>query len=88
MEISDTGIGISEEFLPKMFDPFSQEEQGMTRKYEGNGLGLTLVKRYCELNRIGLNVASKKNVGTTFILTFVSCMEKEVCRENIILCNN
>jgi signal transduction histidine kinase len=88
MEISDTGIGISEEFLPKMFDPFSQEEQGLTRKYEGNGLGLTLVKRYCELNDIDLNVSSKKNAGTTFILTFNCSKDKEVNNRDNILLNN
>jgi PAS domain S-box-containing protein len=40
VEISDTGIGISEEYLPNLFKPFIQEEQGYTRKFEGNGLGL------------------------------------------------
>ncbi len=70
LEISDTGIGISEQFLPRLFDPFSQEDHGFTRKYEGNGLGLTLVKRYCELNGIGMVVNSQKNKGTTFLLSF------------------
>jgi len=82
LEISDTGIGISEEFLPKLFDPFSQEDHGFTRKYEGNGLGLTLVKRYCELNGIGIEVKSIKNTGTTFTLTFkISEKEEEHFRE-------
>jgi len=77
VEISDTGIGISEEFMPRLFDPFSQEDQGFTRKYEGNGLGLTLVKRYCELNGIGLEVNSIKKTGTTFTLTFENSGKKE-----------
>lgn len=68
--IRDTGIGISEEYLPNLFIPFSQEEQGYTRKFEGNGLGLALVKKYCELNNASIEVDSIKNVGTTFTITF------------------
>ncbi|MEJ5352720.1 MAG: PAS domain S-box protein [Melioribacteraceae bacterium] len=69
--IKDTGIGISEEFLPRLFEPFVQEEQGYSRPYEGNGLGLALVKKYCELNNASITVESKKNVGTTFTVTFL-----------------
>ncbi len=70
VEIKDTGIGISEDFLPQLFKPFTQEESGYTRKYEGSGLGLALVKYYCELNNIDAKVESKKNYGTKFTLTF------------------
>ena len=68
--IEDTGIGISEEYQQKIFELFSQEEQGYTRKYEGNGLGLSLVKGYCEINKIKLNIESKKQKGTKVTLTF------------------
>ena len=70
--IEDTGIGISEEFLKKIYDPFKQEERGNTRRFEGNGLGLTLVKKYCDLNKIGLTVESEKNIGTKFNLFFTN----------------
>lgn len=70
IKISDTGIGISEEYLPRLFEKFSQEESGYGRKYEGNGLGLSLVKKYCEINNIKISVQSEKGVGTTFILDF------------------
>ena len=40
--VSDTGSGISEEYLPLIFDPFTQEFQGYNRKYDGNGLGMAL----------------------------------------------
>lgn len=70
IEIEDTGIGISENFLPNLFSPFSQEQQGYTRKFEGNGLGLTLVKKYCELNNAEISVSGKKNIGTKFTLKF------------------
>lgn len=66
IDIQDDGIGISEEFLPSLFQPFTQEEQGYTRKFEGNGLGLALVKKYCEINSAEINVSSEKGVGTKF----------------------
>jgi PAS domain S-box-containing protein len=70
VEIKDTGVGISKEFLPKIFEPFLQEEQGFTRSFEGNGLGLALVKKYCELNGTIIEVESEKNVGSTFRIIF------------------
>jgi len=69
-EVTDTGIGMSKEFMNRIFVPFSQEETGYTRKYEGNGLGLALVKKYCELNNIDLTVSSEKGKGSTFSLRF------------------
>ena len=70
VKIIDSGIGISEDFLPKIFNSFTQEETGHTRRYEGNGLGLALAKGYCDLNKIAINVESKKGLGTTFTLVF------------------
>ncbi len=69
-KIKDTGIGISEEYLPILFTPFSQEQQGYTRSFEGNGLGLALVKKYCELNNAQIYCESKKGVGSTFTVIF------------------
>ena len=68
--ISDTGIGISEEYKPNLFMPFTQEEQGYSRSYEGNGLGLALVKKYCELNQASIVVESEKKKGTVVTVTF------------------
>lgn len=70
VKITDTGVGMSDGFQANIFDPFSQEETGYTRKFEGTGLGLTLVKKYCELNNAEIIVESKKNEGTTFIVKF------------------
>lgn len=70
VSIEDTGIGISEEFMSNMFKPFTQEDSGYSKKYEGNGLGLTLVKKYCDLNGIEIEVKSRKQIGTKFTLTF------------------
>jgi PAS domain S-box-containing protein len=68
--IADTGIGISEDYLPQIFKPFMQEERGYSRRFEGNGLGLSLVKKYCDLNGINISVESKKRTGTRFTITF------------------
>ncbi len=66
VSIIDTGVGISEEYMPNLFDEFSQEDMGYTRKFEGNGLGLALVKKYCELNNFEIFAESKKNIGSKF----------------------
>ncbi|MFZ1289619.1 MAG: ATP-binding protein [Melioribacteraceae bacterium] len=70
VDIQDTGIGISDEFLPTLFEPFTQEERGYRRKFDGNGLGLALVKKYCELNDAFIKVSSKKGIGTKFSIKF------------------
>jgi PAS domain S-box-containing protein len=67
--IKDTGIGISEEYLEHIFEPFSQEEDGFNRPYEGNGLGLALTKRYLDLINSSITVDSVKGVGSTFTFT-------------------
>ena len=68
--ISDTGIGIAEQYLPHLFKKFTQEEEGYTRKFEGSGLGLALVKQYSDVNKAAISVSSKKGVGTTFTIKF------------------
>ncbi|NOX17449.1 MAG: hypothetical protein GXO87_04100 [Chlorobi bacterium] len=70
VDVIDTGIGISEEYLSELFQPFTQEEMGYTRKYEGNGIGLALVQKYCELNNAEIEVESKKNQGSLFRVKF------------------
>ena len=70
LELHDTGIGIGQEFLPKLFTPFSQEQSGNTRRFEGTGLGLTLVRKYLELNSSRISVESEKGNGTTFTVSF------------------
>lgn len=70
VEIRDSGIGMSNEYLQKMFTPFSQEDVGYKREFEGNGLGLALVKKYIELNRADIIVESEKNIGSVFTVTF------------------
>jgi len=68
IKIIDTGIGMSDIFLPKLFNSFTQEEQGYTRSYDGNGLGMALVKKYCDVISAEISVVSKKNIGSTFTI--------------------
>ncbi len=70
VDINDSGIGISEKYFPDIFKPFTQESTGYSRKYEGNGLGLALVKNYADLSKAAITVSSKINVGSTFTVTF------------------
>ena len=64
--ISDTGIGMSEEFVDHIFDEFSQEEHGARTQYKGTGLGMAITKRYVDLMGGTISVESKKDVGSTF----------------------
>jgi PAS domain S-box-containing protein len=68
--LEDSGIGMSEEFIEILFEPFMQEDRGYSRRFDGNGLGLTLVKKYCDLNNAKIEVESKKDVGTKFSVYF------------------
>ena len=68
IEVKDTGIGISEDFLPKIFNAFEQESSGMNRDFEGSGLGLSISKKYIELLGGDLQVESVKGEGTKFTI--------------------
>ncbi len=75
LDISDTGMGMSFEFISRIFTPYNQEEVGYGRSYEGIGLGLSLSKQLIELNHSTLTVNSIKNQGTTFCITFKNIIE-------------
>lgn len=66
--IEDTGIGISGEFLPKLFEPFEQEHIGTTNPYGGTGLGLAICKNLTEILGGRITVESTKNIGTVFVV--------------------
>ena len=67
--MSDTGIGMSREYLPTIFDPFSQEDSSSTSKYGSTGLGMPITKSIVELMNGTIEVESEKGVGTTFTVT-------------------
>jgi PAS domain S-box-containing protein len=64
ISIIDTGIGMSEEFLQKVFKKFSQEDNAINRKYEGTGLGLVITRELIHLMGGTCNIASTRNQGT------------------------
>ncbi len=69
MIFTDTGIGMSEEYLPHIYDAFSQEDASSTSKYGSTGLGMPITKSLVELMNGNIEVTSKKGVGTTFTVT-------------------
>ena len=66
--VNDTGIGISREFLPKVFDIFSQEDGSFTNRYGGSGMGLAVTKQKVELMNGDITAESEQGVGSTFTI--------------------
>lgn len=64
--ITDTGVGMSEEYIKHIFDEFSQEESSARTQYKGTGLGMAITKRYVDLMGGIISVKSKKGEGSTF----------------------
>ena len=67
--IRDTGIGMSPEYLPHLFDAFSQEDSSATNRFGSTGLGMPITKSIVELMNGHIEVESQKGVGTTFTVT-------------------
>jgi len=68
ISVSDTGIGIKEEDLPRLFQKFEQLDSGIARKYEGTGLGLAITKQLIDLHGGKIWVESKYGQGSNFII--------------------
>lgn len=69
IDVTDTGIGISEEMRDKLFQPFTQGDGSMSRRFGGTGLGLTISKRFAGLLGGDLTIVDTSHTGTTFRLT-------------------
>ncbi len=85
--VKDTGCGIAEENLQRIFEPFTQEDSGVARRYGGTGLGLPISKRFVELMGGRIYVESKVNVGSSFHVELPVILPKEqpiekLCMEN------
>ncbi|GAB3920669.1 ATP-binding protein [Mucilaginibacter myungsuensis] len=78
--VKDTGIGIEDEHLEAIFEPFTQESLTTTRQYGGTGLGLAIVKRLLELQNIQMHVTSKVGTGSEFSFN----MEFPVSTEKVV----
>lgn len=68
--VADTGIGMSEEFISKIFDEFSRERNSTSSKIEGTGLGMAIVKKLCDALGAAIDIQSHPGKGTTVTLDF------------------
>ena len=64
--VTDTGVGMTKEFMKHIFDEFSQEESSARTHYKGSGLGMAISKRYVDLMGGNISVESEKGKGSTF----------------------
>lgn len=73
--VSDTGCGMSEGMMKRLFKPFEQESAGIARKHGGSGLGMSIAKQLTEKMGGTMQVQSEQNVGTTFTvdIPFTAC---------------
>lgn len=67
--VADTGVGIDRDFLPSIFDVFTQEDASSTSRYGGSGLSLAAAKGIVELMGGAISVESEKNAGSAFTVT-------------------
>ncbi len=79
--MTDNGIGMDEDYLPKLFEPFSQEDSSTKTKYGSTGLGMPITKSIVELMNGEIKVDSKKGVGTTFTVTITLADSSEQAAE-------
>lgn len=70
VKVIDTGIGMNEEALSRLYQPFMQADEGSSRKYQGTGLGLSIVHSLVQAMGASIQVSSTPSLGTTFTLDF------------------
>ncbi len=83
--ITDHGVGIDPQFLPKIFDPFEQEKKPAAHERDGTGLGMSIAKRLVDMMGGTIEVQSQKNVGTvvTILLSFEVGSAEEAARQTL-----
>ena len=86
LEVTDTGIGIEESKIDRIFDDFTQAEMSTTRKYGGTGLGLSIVKKLIELQNGTIDLKSKLNQGTKIVcrIPFMTGHGKQLTKDSAV----
>ena len=79
--ISDTGIGMSEAFQSRIFDEFTQENDGARTSYKGTGLGMAIAKKYVDLMGGKIEVSSRQGVGSTFTVEIPLRIAEQILTE-------
>lgn len=80
-EISDQGIGMSEQQIQKLFQPFSPVDEETTRRYGGSGVGLALTRRFCNIMGGDISVKSKLGEGCTFTIRLPADVASAIDRD-------
>ena len=80
--MQDTGIGMSAEYLPRIFEPFTQEDSANTTQYGSTGLGMPITRSIVELMNGHIEVQSEKGRGTTFTVTITLDQADHSCEES------
>jgi two-component system cell cycle sensor histidine kinase PleC len=70
LSVADTGIGMAPDEIPRALEPFGQIDSTLSRRFEGTGLGLPLVRSLCDLHGAALKIASRPGEGTTVTVEF------------------
>ena len=84
--MKDTGVGMDKDYLPRIFEAFSQENEGTSNKYGSTGLGMAITKNIVEMMDGDIKVESEKGVGSEFTVTVmlgISSRENDVSEEEI-----
>jgi signal transduction histidine kinase/CheY-like chemotaxis protein len=84
--VKDTGIGMDEAYIPRIFEPFSQEDSSRKNKYGSTGLGMAITKRIVEMMNGSISVESEKGVGTEFAVTVTlkKSEQKDLGQDSVI----